>query len=201
MKIASAMREGKKHIQQLQEKRQEKIRNDLKRYGSKILNSDEMQEAFSQTHHLRSTVGDHTQRVAEKSLAICHALEKLHIRTDIPAVVAGSLCHDLGILGREEKYGSGRECYRQHAADSVEIARKLVDDLPGKTEEIIRNHMWPTPGSKMPHSLEATIVSVADKAVSVEDFLRGSKTKPAGLKATAREFVKTSRGYFTKPKK
>ena len=185
----------------MREKQKEKIRNELERYGNEIMNSDEMQEAFRQTHHLRSTVGDHTQRVAEKSLAICHALEKLHIRTDIPAVVKGSLCHDLGILGREEKYGSGRECYRQHAADSVEVARKLVDDLPGKTEDIIRNHMWPTPGNKMPNSLEATIVSVADKAASVEDFLRGSKTKPAGLKATAREFVKISRGYFTKPKK
>ncbi|MBR4394144.1 MAG: HD domain-containing protein [Oscillospiraceae bacterium] len=201
MKIVSAIQEEKSRIRQRREEQKEKIRNDLARYGSEILNSDEMQEAFRQTHHIRSTVGDHTRRVAEKSLAMCHALEKLHIRTDIPAVVTGSLCHDLGILGRDEKYGSGRECYRQHPDDSVEVARNLVDDLSGKTEDIIRNHMWPTPGSKAPNSLEGAIVSVADKAASVEDFIRGSTAKPADLKATAREFAKISRDYFQKAKK
>ncbi len=45
----------------------------------------EMRETFRQTHHTRSTVGEHARRVAEKSLAVSHTLEKLHIRTDIPA--------------------------------------------------------------------------------------------------------------------
>ena len=197
MKIVSA---GKARIMELREKKKEKIRNDLEAYGSEILNSDEMRKAFGQTHHTRSTVGEHTQRVAEKSLAICYALDRLHIRTDIPAVVTGSLCHDLGILGRDEKYESERECYRHHPVDSLEVARKLVDILPDKTRDIIEHHMWPTAGSKAPGSLEGIIVSAADKAAAVEDFIRGSKVKPADLKTTVRTIAERSSLSWKKKK-
>ena len=199
-KLNSAAAAGKKQIRELREKQKEKIRNDLECYGSEILNSDEMREAFGQTHHTRSTVGEHTRRVAEKSLAICHALDRLHIRTDIPAVVAGSLCHDLGILGRDEKYGSERECYRQHPADSLEVAKKLMDDLPEKTQDIIEHHMWPSANSEAPGTLEGFIVSAADKAAAVEDFIRGSKVKPADLKTTVRTLAERNRGLFRKTK-
>ena len=187
MKIASITDAGKKSLQEHREKQKEqkaRIRNDLEQYGREILNSDEMQQAFRQTHHTRSTVGEHTQRVAEKSLAICYALNRLHIRTDIPAVVAGALCHDLGILNRDEKYASDQECYRQHPSDSVEVAKKLVDDLPKKTPDIIERHMWPTAKSKVPNSLEGMVVSMADKAAALEDFIQGSSVKHIGLKET-----------------
>ncbi len=201
MKFDSAANAGIKHILERRQKQKEKIRNDLERYGSRILNSEEMQQAFRQTHHTRSTVGEHTRRVAEKSLAICYALKRLHIRTDIPAVVAGSLCHDLGILGRDEKYKSEQECQRQHPADSVELARKLLDDLPEKTPDIIERHMWPTAGSKAPSSLEGVIVSAADKVAAIEDFVRGSKIKPADLKTTLRTIAERNSGLKWKMKK
>ena len=100
----------RKRLRERRRKKKDRIRDDLERYGRTILRSDEMRRAYQQTHHTRSTVGEHIQRVAEKSLAICYVLDRLHIRTDIPAVVAGSLCHDLGILGRDEKYSSEKEC-------------------------------------------------------------------------------------------
>ena len=189
MKIVSA---GKARIMELREKKKEKIRNDLEAYGSEILNSDEMREAFCQTHHTRSTVGEHTQRVAEKSLAICYVLDRLHIRTDIPAVVAGSLCHDLGILGRDEKYSSEKECYRRHPADSLAVARRLMPALPEKTPDIIERHMWPGAGSRVPNSLEAFVVSLADKAAAAEDFIRGSRLKPVGFRETVQNIMKRS---------
>lgn len=190
MKLLYVAAAGRKHRRELREKQKEKILSDLERYGTEVLNSDEMQAAFHQTHHTRSTVGEHTRRVAEKSLAICYALDKLHIRTDISAVVAGSLCHDLGILGRDEKYDSDHECYRQHASDSIDVARKLVSDLPEKTQDIIEHHMWPTPGSKAPESLEGVIVSAADKAAAIEDFILGSRVKPVGIAETIRNIRK-----------
>ena len=104
--------------------RRERVREELERFGREILDSEEMQRAFAQKHHTLSTVGEHTMRVAEKSLSMCHALRRLHIQTDIPAVVKGSLCHDLGILGRSEKYGSARECaaylYRTDCIPEIE---------------------------------------------------------------------------------
>ena len=181
---------SRKQLKEKRARRKERAQEDLLKYGSEILDSDEMKEAFRQTHHTRSTVGEHTRRVAEKSLAICYALRKLHIKTDIPAVVTGSLCHDLGILGRDAKYESNKECYRQHPADSVRVAQKLVEDLPDKTQDIIERHMWPTADSKVPNSLEGVVVSVADKTAAVEDFIRGSKVKHIGLKESVRTILK-----------
>ncbi len=190
MMASSAAKAGRKRLRELHDKQKEKIRNDLERYGGEILHSDEMEQAYLQTHHTRSTVGEHTQRVAEKSLAICYALNKLHVRTDIQAVVAGSLCHDLGILGRDEKYETNQDCYRQHPSDSVEVARRLMASLPEKTPDIIERHMWPSARSKRPNSLEGVVVSLADKAAPAEDFIRGSRVKPVGFRETIRNIRK-----------
>ena len=183
-----------KSIRQLQkqerrDRRKVKIQRDILRYGSEILDSDEMQEAFKQKHHTLSTVGEHSLRVARTSLAICYALRKLRVPTDIPAVVAGSLCHDLGILGRNEKYDSNKECSRLHPGDSVEVAQKLVNDLPEKTTDIISRHMWPAGQSKPPNSLEATIVSAADKIAAVGDFVKGYEEKRPGIKGVIQELA------------
>jgi len=167
--------------------RREKVREDLRRYGEKILNSAEMRQAFRQKHHTLSTVGEHTMRVAAISLAICYALKKLHIRTDIKAVVTGALSHDLGILGRNEKYCSSGECSRQHPQDSAKVAEKLLGKLPKKTEDIITRHMWPVGKSKPPNSLEAAIVSTADKIAAVEDFVEGYEKKRPGIRGVLRE--------------
>ena len=152
-----------------------RYKNDIERYGSDILKSEELQHAYDQTHHTWSTVGEHTLRVAAASLAICYALRKIH-------VVKGALCHDLGILGRYEKYKSNKECSRRHPADSVEIARKLVEDLPEKSADIIERHMWPAGHSKAPNSLECVIVSVADKYAAIKDLVQGSEIKHTGIK-------------------
>ncbi len=167
--------------------RREAMHEDLMLYGGKILNSEEMQRAFTQKHHTLSSVGTHTMRVAMTSLAICYALKKLHIKTDISSVVTGSLCHDLGILGRNEKYHSSGECSRQHPLDSVEIANKLTGGLSDKEADIIARHMWPVGKSKPPNSLEGAIVSAADKVAAVEDFVEGCEEKRPGIKGVIRE--------------
>ena len=157
-------------------RRQERVRQDLERYGGDILRSAPMRRACGQTHHRHATVAEHSLRVAAASLAICYALERLHIATDIPAVVKGALCHDLGILGRAEKYTSMRECSRRHPLESAETARALVRDLPDKSLDIIERHMWPVGHSKAPNSVEGLIVSAADKYAAVKDYLLGSRS-------------------------
>ena len=92
-----------KQIKEKRDNRKKRIQKDISSYGSDILNSDELKEAYDQTHHLWSTVGEHTLRVTASSVMICYALRKLGIKANIPAVVIGSLCHDLGILRRDEK--------------------------------------------------------------------------------------------------
>ena len=172
-------KQRQKQNESARERRRDRMLEDLSRHGGAILDSQEMRQAFRQKHHKLSTVGDHTMRVARASLGICYALDKLKIPTDIPAVVTGSLCHDLGILGRDEKYSSDKECGQQHPVDSVDTAHKLLGELPEKTEDIIYRHMWPFAGSKPPNSLEAAIVSTADKLASVEDYVKGIRKKAA----------------------
>ncbi len=149
-------------------------------YGGSILRSDEMRQAFQQKHHKLSTVGDHTLRVARASLRICYALRRLKLSPDLQTVVTAALCHDLGILGRAEKYKSSKECSRQHPLDSVETARKLMGELSDKTENTISRHMWPVAGSKPPDSLEAVIVSTADKIAAVGDYVEAIRRRAAG---------------------
>jgi len=176
-----------KQIREKREDRKERIKSDLQLYGDDVLKSEEMKEAFQQTHHTWSTVGEHTFRVAFSSVMISYALRKLNIKVSIPAVVIGSLCHDLGILGRKEKFSSAREMSREHPKESVAVARELVGDIPEKTEDIIERHMWPAGQTKAPNSIEGVIVSVADKYCAVKDVIKGSEVKETGVKYYARE--------------
>ena len=171
-----------RQIREKRENRKDRIKDDLMHYGNDVLQSEEMKKAFEQTHHQWSTVGEHTFRVAFSSVMICYALRKLNIKVSIPAVVIGALCHDLGILGRNEKFSSARECSIEHPKESVEVARGLVSDMPDKTEDIIERHMWPIGESEAPNSIEGVVVSVADKYSAVKDLVKGSEVKNTGVK-------------------
>ena len=176
-----------RQIREKREDRKERIKSDLQLYGDEVLKSEEMKEAFQQTHHRWSTVGEHTFRVAFSSVMICYLLKKLDIKVSVPAVVIGALCHDLGILGRDDKYTSSKEMSREHPKESVTVARGLVDDMPEKTEDIIERHMWPMGQSKAPNSIEGVIVSVADKYNAVKDVIKGSEVKQTGVKYYVRD--------------
>ena len=176
-----------RQIREKREDRKDRIKGDLMRYGNDVLQSEEMKKAFKQTHHQWSTVGEHTCRVAFSSVMICYALRKLNIKVSIPAVVVGALCHDLGILGRSEKFSSAKECSREHPKDSVEVARNIVGEMPEKTEDIIERHMWPAGESEAPNSIEGVVVSVADKYSAVKDLVKGSEVKNTGVKNYLRD--------------
>lgn len=171
-----------RQIREKREDRKERIKDDLMLYGGDVLQSEEMKQAFDQTHHRWATVGEHTFRVAFSSLMITYALRKMKINVSIPAVVVGALCHDLGILGRAEKFSSGREMSREHPKESVTVARDIVGELPEKTENIIERHMWPAGDTKAPDSIEGAVVSVADKYSAVKDIVKGSDVKNTGVK-------------------
>lgn len=167
---------------QRQVKRKERINRDLETYGKEVLQSEEMKQAFEQTHHLWSTVGEHTMRVTVTSILICYVLKKLGIKVKLPTVVVGALCHDLGMLGRAEKYESDKECHREHPKESVIVAQEILEDLPEEVKDVIERHMWPMGESKAPNSVEGVIVSVADKYNAVKDLVKGSEVKHTGVK-------------------
>lgn len=157
----------------MSEKSELRVRTEIHRYGDPVLHSDQFREALDQKHHGTSSVGEHTLRVTASSLRLSHALEHIGVFSDTRSIVQGALCHDLGILGRDQKYTSKRHCYVQHPKDSVSVARELIPELDAKTERIIRRHMWPI-GGPLPRSREEIIVSLSDKYASVKDVIYGA---------------------------
>lgn len=176
-----------RQIREKREDRKARIGEELKRYGDEVLSSEEMEQAFEQIHHKRATLGEHTLRVATTSVMICYALRKLKIKVNVPAVVIGALCHDLGMLGRSEKYATSKDSVREHPKDSAEKAKEIVEELPEKAADIIERHMWPLGDSKAPNSIEGAVVSIADKYVAVKDIVKGSELKDDASEITEKE--------------
>ena len=101
------------------------VKDILFMYGTDVIETPEFQDAFYQIHHVRTTVAVHSINVAVISIVLCILLSRIHVRTDMKDVVRAALCHDLGIMGRHQKYRNNFECSQQHPVDSVEVAKKM----------------------------------------------------------------------------
>lgn len=143
---------------------------DIMRYGEDVVMSDIFKQGFYQKHHMNTTVGEHSLNVTVISLYICYTLDKLCIRTDKRCMVRIALLHDIGIIGRFEKFSDKKSCHRDHPAESVTEAGKLCLDLDEKEMYAIENHMWPAYGTR-PHSKEGFILTLADKLSCVREVL------------------------------
>ena len=112
------------------------------------------------------------------AMRMCELLKATGISVDKKAVIQAALCHDLAMVGREERYKNRSDSWRSHPKDSVSVARELVPDLEPNTESMIESHMWPIAGPA-PRSKEAVILNLADKWASAADwvfFITGKKT-------------------------
>ena len=151
------------------------LRSILLNYGWDVMETREFREAFLQEHHYTTTVAEHSINVAVIGIILCILLIKAHIRVDIEMVVRAALCHDLGIMGREDKYKSEFECCMRHPVDSVKVAHGLFPEWDDKTLQCIETHMWPArPGR--PHSIEGYVITLADKYASVMEFTHRATT-------------------------
>lgn len=158
------------------------------RTGRKIYCSDYFTTALSQTHHNQTTVAVHTLGVAVTSLRIYYILKALGFTLDKESLLKSSLCHDLGIVGRNEKFENNRECLKQHPVDSVIAAREIFPDLDERTEDAIRHHMWPCT-LLPPHHREGFVVTVADKYCAAIEGVAGKFYCPGSrfLRATRQD--------------
>ena len=130
-----------------------------------ICSSAIFQEAMAQEHHYDTTLGRHSVLVYRQALRICKALEKKGIMTDRRCITVASLCHDLGMVGRKDRYKNNLECCIKHPRAALAEAGKLIDNIDPKTKKAILSHMWPL-GVRIPTSREGWILAAADKIVS-----------------------------------
>lgn len=150
----------------------EHIKSLLYQYGNDILLSEEFQSAFRQTHHKCMTVAEHSLGVAIVCLYICLILQRMNISVRMRSLTIAALCHDLGIMGRHEKYRNDLECFGKHPEDSLEVIRNMIsaDEYNDVIENSVRRHMWPlTPVP--PKYQEGVILTAADKISAVMERL------------------------------
>jgi uncharacterized protein len=158
----------------------ESVVRDVNKIGKTILKTESFEKALSQIHHDKTTVGAHSMEVACTALAISRRLKGLKISVNEEQMIRGALCHDLGILGRYDKFANNFVCCYRHPKDSVVVADKLLGGLTDIEKDVIAHHMWPvTPVP--PHHREAYIVTLADKICAVREIIRSAEKNKAEM--------------------
>ncbi|MCR5774742.1 MAG: HD domain-containing protein [Lachnospiraceae bacterium] len=145
----------------------EEVQRIILKYGKHILCTEEFRCAFEQVHHQSTTVGDHTLGVTVEAVKFCIR----HGLTDditLGNVVTASLCHDLGIMGRHEKFENSVQCLRQHPKHSVERYMDITGEENERVREAIAVHMFPL-RLRIPTHKEAWILTMADKLGAVKE--------------------------------
>jgi uncharacterized protein len=145
------------------------IKETIVKYGRDIICSDDFLKTFEQTHHKCMTVGDHTLSVTAVAVRLCRSMN-LNDDTTLRNVIMASLCHDLGIMGRHEKYRNNAQCFVAHPVDSVEAYRTLTGKENERIVDSISCHMFPL-RPLPPRYKEGWILTMADKISAVRERL------------------------------
>ena len=80
-------------------------RKEILKEGQKVFSTETFQKGRTQIHHRGTTVVNHTLEVTDWALRISDALARKGIHVDREEVLISALCHDLGIIGRDDKNG------------------------------------------------------------------------------------------------
>ena len=145
------------------------ICRDIVKYGKEILLSDIFRKTAVQRHHVQSTVMEHTMNVCIIAVKLCRDQMRKGVLLNEKDLVQAALCHDLGMVGRENKYKNALETCKRHPIDSAEIAKEIVPDLSPNAEQMILSHMWPL-STLAPQSREGRLLCRADKYASMADW-------------------------------
>ena len=144
------------------------ICSDIIQYGKDILTSDVFRKTATQPHHVQSTVLEHTMNVCIIAVKLCRERMRKGARLNEKDLVQAALCHDLGMIGREQKYRHVIDTWLRHPKESAKIAKEIVPDLSPNAEQMIRSHMWPL-SNLSPQSEEGKLLCLADKFASMAD--------------------------------
>jgi len=146
------------------------IKDIIIKHGGYILCSDTFKETFEQTHHYKTTVGDHILGVTVEAVKVCLRHGMTDERT-LGNVVTSCLCHDLGIIGRDEKFNNKFETLIRHPKHSAQVYRELTGENDKRVLNAIHSHMFPLK-LPFPRYKEGWVLTLADKITASMDVLK-----------------------------
>lgn len=146
--------------------------------GSDIIKSDLFKRGILQTHHGRTTVANHSLRVAMMSTRIGLFLYRHGFRVDLSSLIKSALTHDVGIIGRDDGrfHGLKECCLFQHPKDSLKVYKTCYGSLNSIESNAIRTHMFPFCLS-LPIYRESWILTISDKIVSIVEITTDTDKK------------------------
>lgn len=141
-------------------------------YIHEIKSQVKLQEMLgSYIQHGKTSVYTHSRNVAYFSYKIAKFCErKLGIKINYDVLIVGAMFHDFFLYDWHDSETCPKLHGFKHPAIASENAQKYYD-ISNKEKLIIETHMWPLTITKIPKSIEAIIVCIADKICSARETI------------------------------
>jgi len=148
---------------------EEKIKRRVEELLSEYMYTEPALEMKRYIQHGRTTTYDHAMSVAYESYRIAY---NLSLKLDYKKLVVCAFLHDFYLYDWHIRDESHRLHGFSHAEKAAENATRIYG-IDEKARKIISSHMWPLNLAKIPTSPEAWVLTLADKAVSLRESVKG----------------------------
>lgn len=136
-----------------------------------IINSDDFKSMKGYRHHVKSTLYDHSIKVAY----LCYKYHKKHKpKFKLKNFVRGALLHDYYLYDWHDRLPENRLHGFTHSKRALKNALLRYPDLSDMEKDMIKNHMFPltiTP----PRTKAGWLVCYFDKIVAIKEYFQKRK--------------------------
>ena len=152
----------------------------LAQYGDDIMHSAKFLQMKQYRQHRNSTAYDHSVQVAITAIQMA---KKRKLQVDAKSLVRGCLLHDYWCYDCHAKGHPGWHLFLH----GIRAAKNAEQDfgINFLEADMITNHMWPLHPFRFPISVEAWLLCLADKKVSIlERFPKKKKEREKAVETT-----------------
>ena len=160
-------------------------KEELEQIYQSLYSDEKVRRMYNIPMHRGSNCFIHSFKVAK--LAIKRGLR--HKQVDLKSLLYAAIFHDYYLYDWRRDRSKRKKHGRNHPYLAAKQAKDDFD-IPEKSMDIIKSHMWPLNFKQIPKSREARILTLADKAVATREALTSKKHK-LKIKDKEEQFIKT----------